>query len=143
MKMSKKVLIALLILLLAGGGIAFAQSGMVSELLGLDIPPVIEDEDDGREFGKEVSALARENNPDLPEETLGSENEEKDEEVERSEVAEAVHEVLGGGELSPGDEGFGEAVSEQAREDGRALGQAVSEAARGANDSMGKGAGDR
>jgi hypothetical protein len=134
--MNKKILIALLVVLLAGGGMAFAQSGLGSGLLGLDTPPVIEDEDDGRKFGEEVSELAREIDPDnLTEENLEAENEENGED-ERSEVAEAVLEVLGG-ELSPGDEGFGNAVADQAREDGRALGEDVSNAAREANGSKG------
>lgn len=142
--MNKKVLIVLLILLLAGGGIAVAQSGLGSELLGLNTPPVIEDEDDGRELRKEVSELARDREigPDviLPDQALQSEND-KNEKDERSAVAEAVHKVLGGGVTPADGEAFGQAVSEKAQAGG--LGQAVSNAARGANESMGKGASGR
>jgi hypothetical protein len=56
----------------------------------------------------------------------------------RSEVAEAVHRALSGG-LSPEDDGFGEAVAENARKGGN--GGAASEAARGANGSAGRGPG--
>lgn len=136
--MNKKVLIVLLILLLAGGGIAVAQSGLGSELLGLNTPPVIEDEDDGRELRKEVSELARDREVDLdeilPEEALQSEND-KNEKDERSAVAEAVLEVLGGERSPENEEAFGQAVSEKAQAGG--LGQAVSEVAREANGSIG------
>ncbi len=57
----------------------------------------------------------------------------------RSEVAEAVHEALSGG-LSPGDDGFGQAVAENARGGGN--GAAASAAARNANGSTGRGPGN-
>ncbi len=53
---------------------------------------------------------------------------------ERSETAKRVHEALtGGDELKPGDEGFGEAVSQRARNPEVDLGDEVSKAARGEN----------
>jgi hypothetical protein len=58
--------------------------------------------------------------------------------AERSEVAKAVHRAKAG-ELTPGDPGFGAAVSERAREN-RGNGRAVSEAARTANGSVERGA---
>ena len=147
--MSKKIMILLLVMFLAGGGIAFAQYGPGTEFLGLGTPPPeIEGEEGGRDFGEEVSKLAREihRNVILPEQAQGNDNgkNENDEngdngEDKRSEVAKAVHKVLGG-EVSPENgEAFGKAVSEQAKADGQALGQAVSEAARGANGSAGAG----
>jgi hypothetical protein len=57
---------------------------------------------------------------------------------ERSEVAKAVHRAKAG-ELTPGDPGFGAAVSESAREN-RGNGRVVSEAARTANGSIERGA---
>ena len=145
--MSKKIMILLLVMFLAGGGIAFAQYGPGTGLLGLvTTPPEIEGEEDGQDFGEDVSELARDIkwNVILPEQAQ-EKNSDEDEngengENEKSEVAKAVHKVLGGGEVTPEDgEAFGKAVSELAREDGKALGQAVSEAARGANGSAGAG----
>ncbi len=143
--MSKKILIALLVVLLAGGGIAFAQYGPVNGLLGFNPPPEINSEDDGREFGEGVAESAREINIDevLPEQIEGTENDENEnneDEKEKSAVAEAVLDTLGDG-VCPTDDGqtFGENVSEKAREDGRTLGENVSDAARGANNSQGQG----
>ncbi len=149
--MNKPILIALLVVLLAGGGIAFAQSEAVSELLGLKVTTEIEGEDEGQNFGEEVSDAAQNMDQKMdPDEIIPevanvarekSGELEKSEEDNRSPVADAVLEVLGRGS-SPGDASFGENVSKQAQEDGRALGEAVSNAARGANGSAGKGAGN-
>ena len=140
--MSKTILIALLVVFLAGGGIAFAQYGPVTELLGLvgENPPEIDDEEMGPEFEKEVSELAREITTEgLPEQAQAATSEVYENEDERSDVAKAVLEVLGG-EYSPEDgKNFGDNVSSQAQEDGRKLGKDVSEAARGANPSGGNG----
>ncbi len=138
--MSKTALIALLIVLVAGGGIVFAQSNLGSALLGSEqSPPEIEEpeEEKGRDFGEEVSDLAREDEPEV---VPAGNSENGNEEEGRSPVAEAVLKVLGGeGGKTPEDgEAFGEAVSEQAREDGRALGEAVSGAARDAAGSAGQ-----
>ena len=134
--MSKTALIALLIVLVAGGGIVFAQSNLGSALLGSQTPPEMEDPEEGsRDFGEEVSDLARE---DKPEVVPAGNPENGNEEEGRSPVAEAVLEVLGDGVLPEVGEAFGEAVSEQAREDGRELGKAVSGAARGAVGSAGQ-----
>ncbi len=140
--MSKTILIALLVVFLAGGGIAFAQYGPVSELLGLGAnAPEIESEEMGPAFGEEVSGLAQEMDPEdfLPEQAQAANNEENENEGERSEVAEAVLNVLGDGTMPEDGDKFGEEVSRQAQEDGRALGEAVSNAAREANSSAGNG----
>ena len=138
-EMSKTALIALLIVLVAGGGIVFAQSNLGSALLGSEqSPPEIEEPEEGsRDFGEEVSDLAREDEPEV---VPAGNSENGNEEEGRSPVAEAVLKVLGGeGGKTPEDgEAFGEAVSEQAREDGRALGEAVSGAARDAAGSAGQ-----
>jgi len=146
--MSKPILIALLVVLLAGGGIAFAQTEAVNGLLGLEVPPEVEDKDDGFDLDQEVSQEARdidldneleENIPEIAEKARDEKDEPgKSEEEERSPVADAVLEVLGDGSL-PGDEGFGDNVSRQAQEDGKQLGKDVSDAARKANNSAGKG----
>jgi len=142
--MSKKIMILLLVMFLAGGGIAFAQYGPGTEFFGLGTtPPEIEVEEGGRDFGEVVSNLAREiqQNVNLPEQAQGNTNGENGENGEdnRSEVATAVHEVLGGGFTPEDGKEFGEAVSELAQQDGQALGHAVSEAARGANGIAGAG----
>jgi hypothetical protein len=137
--MSKKVLIALLVVFLAGGGIAFAQYGPGNGFLGLNTtPPEIEDEEDGRGLGEEVSKQARDIDLSgvLPDQAQKNENGEN-----RSPVAEAVLDVLGNGKSPEDGAAFGEEVSKQAQDDGRALGKAVSDAARGA--SGGAGAGNR
>ena len=146
--MSKPILIALLVILLAGGGIAFAQTETLSGLLGLTVPPQIEEgEDKGQSFGEEVSEAAQELGqemdldeiiPDVAQEARDNEEANDENEEERSPVADAVLEVLGG-DKSPGDEGFGENVSTQAQEDGKQLGKDVSDAAREANGSAGRG----
>ncbi len=113
-------------------------------------------EDDGRGFGETVADLAREGN--LGEEVAaaarGATNEEKNndandndnnnvngDEPERSKVADAVLETLGG-DASPGDgNDFGQNVAEQAQDGG--LGQDVSQAARGINDSTSSNPGNK
>ena len=112
--MRKKIIIALLIMLLAGSGAVYAEFGPQLSLLNIE---------------------GYEDNSDNNDEDL------LNEEFERSDTAKAVHEALTGGqELIPGDEGFGEAVSENARTGGAEFGQSVSEAARngnGSNDEIG------
>ena len=131
-------MILLLVMFLAGGGIAFAQYGPGTGLLGLGTtPPEIE--------GEEVSESARNINWNeiLPEQAQGNNNVKdengKNDADEKSDVAIAVHKVLGGEVTPENGEAFGKAVSELAREDGKTLGQAVSEAARGANGIAGAG----
>jgi len=135
-------MILLLVMFLAGGGIAFAQYGPGTGLLGLGTtPPEIDGEADGREFGEKVSGLARDIHLDgiLPEQAQGKNNDDENDEDEKSDVAIAVHEVLGG-KASPEDgEAFGKAVSELAQQDGKVLGQDVSGAARGDNGIAGAG----
>lgn len=61
-------------------------------------------------------------------------------EEERSDTANTVHDALtSDSDLKPGDEGFGEAVSVNARDSGPAFGQSVSEAARSNNGSSNPG----
>lgn len=85
----------------------------------------------GSEFGQSVAAAARNANG------AEDENDEENGEGERSETAQAVHEALtassDGDGLKPGDEGFGKAVSENAKAGGSDFGQSVAEAARGSN----------
>ena len=50
-----------------------------------------------------------------------------------ADTADRVHMALSGGDLRPGDDGFGQAVAARARADGAALGAEVSAAARGGN----------
>lgn len=105
---------------------------------------------DGNAFGKVVSDQAKDESIDLGQivsdaarEAAREQNRQNNNGAsaeERSEVAEAVHEVLGGGESTPGDGNeFGEKVSEQAREKGAEFGQEVSDAARNANGSSSAG----
>ena len=77
-----------------------------------------------------------ENGSDETDDDTGSDdNAEEAKDNDRSEVATAVHTALSGDpDLGPGDEGFGQAVAERAREGG--LGEMVSEAARQANGSI-------
>jgi hypothetical protein len=164
--MKKTILIVLLVLLFIGGSVAFAENGqeLASAVRTALSGPETEDEDDqpsdvakavhgvlggglepgeegfgaavaeqaqSGELGKKVSEAAK---------SAGKGNkteaEDEDEDDQRSDVANAVHEALGG-DLKPGDEGFGAAVAEQAREGN--LGQKVSAAARGANGSANAG----
>ena len=143
--MSKPILIALLVVLLAGGGIAFAQTEAVNGLLGLAVTPEVEGEDEGQRFGEEVTEavqdLGQEMDPgqDIPEvanevakDARGKEDENGEGEENRSPVADAVLGVLGGEDdfLPEDGEEFGEAVSDQAKDNGKELGENVSKAAK-------------
>lgn len=150
--MTRPTLVVLVVILLVGSGLVFAQYSPQPGSAGLNgeksagksssvaaaVHEVLGGEEyspkDGRAFGQAVAQSAREA-------VYSREDPKKDHvSIERSDVAKAVHEVLGGGEFTPEDgRDFGQAVAEQARSKGPGLGQAVSEAARGANSSMGRG----
>jgi len=106
--------------------------------------------DPDTDLGKEVSEAARKANGSYNDNENGENDEaEVKDEDERSDVAKAVHKALtadpengDNNGLKPGEEGFGEAVSKNAREGGAAHGQRVSEAARGINGSNGNGNGN-
>ena len=162
--MSKSLIIGLLVVLLAGGGMAFAQYGSGYGLPGVraeleaDVDEMVTvfeieeseeltandtgseengDDNNDDENGDNTSDGndSDEDGEDTSNDTDSSENGTDDEDDQRSEVATAVLEALSGDSgLMPGDEGFGQAVAEKAREGG--LGEIVSQAAREANGSI-------
>jgi hypothetical protein len=102
-------------LTLAGGGLAVAVDATQS---AEEASPAVEElgsQDDAQ--ASDVELLVEEN--DTPED--GTENEGR---------AEDVHDALTDGEAEPGDEDFGQIVSDNAREGGRDFGQNVAETAR-------------
>lgn len=131
--MGKIVIAMIMALLLAGGGIAIAHYGPGHGSPGVKAGS---DGDASHQFEMHLSEDA-----DFPVEENGSEENDieengKDKGEQRSDVAKAVQEVLSHPTgLKPGDEGFGQAVAENARAGN--LGEKVSEAARGANPSGG------
>lgn len=179
--MSKTLLIALAVIILAGSGIVFADYSPYATLLGVSAENVNSETEesaendekiennseserpkvseavhnalsdnaatpkDGNAFGKEVSERAKDESIDLGQIVSDAAREAAHEQnrknnntsaEERSEVAEAVHEVLSGGESTPGDGNeFGEKVSKRAQEKGAELGRDVSDTARNANGS--------
>ncbi|MDW7739332.1 MAG: hypothetical protein SCJ97_04655 [Bacillota bacterium] len=148
--MNKKVFILALVILLIIGGVAFADQtdGLFTSDAenGDDVGNGENDEngngDDGDDNGntngdnEEGSDENGENEDENGDENGDPDDEEAD---ERSEVAKAVHSVLtGDADLEPGDEGFGQAVSERAKDPDIHLGQEVSQAARAANGSLDK-----
>jgi hypothetical protein len=156
--MTRKILITLLVVLLAGGGAAFAEFGS-GNLLSFTTDengdnddqfavadPILDDEngDNGEgENGDEENGDEENGDEENGDEENGDENEsdlEEDNGDSRSAVAVAVHEALSGDpDIVPGSEGFGAAVSERARDKEIHLGEIVSAAAREANGSAAKG----
>ncbi len=160
--MRKKILIAVIALLLTGGGFVLAEYTPQGDLFGVNAETVEvesaaesvygkevhkalsgDDEitpDDGEEFGAAVSERAQDKDIDLGKEVseaarknAGADNNDENGN-KRSEVAEAVHEKLTGGDHTPEDGSeFGQAVADRARDDDIDLGEEVSEAAKGVN----------
>ncbi len=127
--MSKKAIVAVLVILLAGGGIAFADYSPQAGLFGLTTASV-EDENVGNDDTNTDVVT------DADDDTDSNDNGDQ-----MSEVAKAVHEALSGdSEIGPGHEEFGEKVSEQARDkdNDTHLEEEVSAAARKANGSYEK-----
>lgn len=165
--MKKTIMIAILALLLAGGGIAFAEFGPGNGFIGLNAePPEVNGEeapdgseersevagdvlgelgkgvlpeDDGEGFGGNVAGQAQDDGEDLGQRVAeAARGEGNDDNGERSDVAKAVHEVLAeGSEFEPGDEGFGQKVAENAQAGGAEFGLGVAGAAGGASGSAG------
>ncbi len=128
--MSKKAIVAVLVILLAGGGIAFADYSPQAGFFGLTTANV---EDKNGDTGNNGIA-SEENNGD--EENGNDVENGGDNGDQMSDVAKAVHEALSGdSEIGPGHEKFGEKVSERARDEDIHLGEEVSSAAREANNS--------
>lgn len=132
--------------LMVGGGVAVAQTGLqtaegqVGEVTPADKAPELpelpdqpSDDVGGDELDKDAEEKSEGGEQELDIQELDAELDDtegtEEEDEERSETAERVHEALTGDETSPGDEDFGQIVSERARN--YRLGPAVSAAARG------------
>ncbi len=148
--MSKPILIAFLVILLAGSGVVFANTELPGDLAGfysqfVEVEPA-EEEPVVETKGEEPEGEEPEGEEPEGEEPEGEEPEGKEPEGEepgdnKSDVAKAVHDALTGedNDLKPGDEGFGQAVADRAKDPDVHLGQEVSGAARNANGSAGTG----
>ncbi len=113
--MSKPILIVFLVIILAGSGVVFANTELPGDLVGF--------------YSEFVENVAGTNDDGTGDDEPGD---------SRSDVAKAVHDALTGDEnLKPGDDGFGQAVSDRAKDPEVDLGQEVSEAARNTNSSAG------
>jgi hypothetical protein len=131
--MNKKVFILALVILLIIGGVAFADQ--TDGFFTTDAENG-DNEENGENGNNDDNSENLEENDENGDENGDPDDEEAD---ERSEVAKAVHSVLtGDADLEPGDEGFGQAVSERAKDPDIHLGQEVSQAARAANGSLDK-----
>jgi len=119
--MSKTLIIALLIVVLTGSGIAFAGYSPATEMFGLNA---------------EIDTTEPED--------IGTDENEHGTEEEPLSVSEAVHNALSGETISPKylDTTFGEKVSARAQDKGIDLGELVSEAAREAAKAQNEGNND-
>ncbi|MEX2549052.1 MAG: hypothetical protein WD638_02395 [Nitriliruptoraceae bacterium] len=137
--LTSKVAATAATVVLIGGGAAIATEGVAddAETEGLEIAESAGDDakkdSDSTSESDGEAKVEGEGDVSAEEEEEGEEKEfdlgALDEDGERSDTADRVHEALSGGDFAPGDEGFGEAVSKRAR--GGELGDLVSRAAQG------------